>query len=125
MPASAASGPCSQIGGQFTSRIRGVTTASPLPRRFPTGKRPFTGQWIISGVTRDSGAAPLGNCVVRLFSSQTEQFIRLVTSDSITGAYSFTLGGDERGTFYVVFYKDGVTPVGGTSLRTLAGAPVG
>jgi len=74
--------------------------------------------WELSGVTRDSTGAPLGNCTVHLFYASTDQFISAQISDPTTGAFTFQIG-NNAGPFYVTAYLAGTPDVAGTSLNTL------
>ena len=75
--------------------------------------------YTLSGVTRDNTGAVLGGCTVDLFyATGDKQRYASMVSDPTTGAYTF-VSGDNVSTFFVVSYKDGGTPVGGTSLQTL------
>ena len=74
--------------------------------------------YTITGITRDNTGAVLGSCVVDLFyATGNKQRAASTTSDAV-GAYTF-VSGDNVGTYFVVSYKDGGTPVGGTSRQTL------
>lgn len=78
-------------------------------------------QLALSGVTRDSSGAVLGSCVVSLYRASDDLLMERVTSDAVTGAYSFsTLGLGAN--YYVVAYKAGSPDVVGTTVNTLTGA---
>ena len=85
-------------------------------RRFVSPK--FYGQFSLSGVTRDSTGAALGNCDVRLFQTGTDIEVAQTTSDG-AGNFSFSLG-NNAGYFYLVCYKVGSPDVSGTSVNTLS-----
>lgn len=73
----------------------------------------------ISGVTKDSAGAVLGDCVVQLFRTINDAIIEETTSDA-NGIYSFAtvaLGTQ----YYVVAYKTGSPDVAGTTVNTLIG----
>lgn len=72
----------------------------------------------LTGITRDNTGAILGNCVVDLFYATGDKQRYASTVSDAGGAYTF-VSGDNISTFFVVSYKDGGTPVGGTSLQTL------
>jgi len=76
----------------------------------------------ISGVTRDSSGAVLGSCTVWLFKTSDKSFVAEVTSDAVTGAFTFTAveGGATR--FFIRAFKDGSPNVFGTTDDDLVGA---
>jgi hypothetical protein len=80
----------------------------------------FSGSFTLSGVTKDSTGAPLGNCMVRLFESATNTELGETTSDG-SGAFTFSLG-QNSGFFYLVAYKPGSPDVAGTTVNTLTAA---
>ena len=75
---------------------------------------------VLTGVSRDSTGAALGTCIVKLFRTVDDVLIAQTTSDG-SGNYSFIL--PPSGPYYLVEYKDGGTPVAGTSLNTLTPVP--
>lgn len=86
----------------------------------PFRSRPFaTTSTFIRGVTRDSTAAALPNCTVKLFRTSDDSLADQSVSDG-SGNYSLRClpGG---GTFYVVAYLPGSPDVMGTGLKTLIG----
>lgn len=76
---------------------------------------------IITGVTKDSTGAILVSCAVALFRTVDDVFMARVTSDAVTGVYVFPPMGQQG--YYTVEYKDGATPVFGSSVNTLTGVP--
>lgn len=76
--------------------------------------------YVISGTTRDSAGAALGNCAVRLFFTETDVEADQVTSDA-SGAFVFK-SAQVGQTYYIVAYKPGSPDVAGTTLNTLTGA---
>lgn len=73
----------------------------------------------ISGVTRDSNSAILGNCTLDLFRTSTDVLVERTTSDA-NGYYCFK-GPARNTTHYVVAYKAGSPDVAGTTVSTLIG----
>lgn len=73
----------------------------------------------ISGITRDSTGAPLGNCVVQLLRTIDDVMVEKVTSDAF-GVYAFTTVGLAE-QYYVSAYKVGAPDVAGSSVNTLVG----
>lgn len=71
----------------------------------------------IVGVTRDSTGVPLGNCMVHLFKTQSDQFITEVMSDA-GGNFRHTPENNSE-SYYLVAYKPGGTDVAGTTVNTL------
>lgn len=65
----------------------------------------------LSGVTRDSALAPLGNCTVDLFFSDSNTFSRRTTSD---GSGNFSFSGPGVGPFFLRAVDASGTPVGTT-----------
>ena len=74
----------------------------------------------ISGVTKDSTGAILGNCEVDLFESVGDRFMEETSSDS-SGNYYFKSPLRTKN-YYVVAYKTGSPDVAGTTVNTLVGA---
>jgi hypothetical protein len=77
-------------------------------------------RFTISGVTRDSGGAVLGSCVVHLFRTADDLLFEQVTSDATTGAFTVSSVGLAE-SYYLVAYKPGSPDVAGTTLNTLTG----
>lgn len=71
---------------------------------------------VLSGVSRDSAGAPLGNCRVMIFRTEDKSFILETQSDaSGNWAVSMLVGGP----FFLVEYKAGSPDVAGTSVNTI------
>jgi hypothetical protein len=70
----------------------------------------------VTGVSRDSTGAALGNCTVKLYRAWDDAMIASTVSD---GSGNFTLYPPSSGPYYLVAYLDGATDVAGTSVNTL------
>ncbi len=70
----------------------------------------------ITGTTKDSTGAALGNCVVQAFLTADDSFQGQVTSDVAGG---FTIYTAQTGAHYLTCYKVGSPDVGGTSVNTI------
>ncbi len=75
----------------------------------------------IAGVTRDSAGSPVGSKTVKLMRQSDDARVASTTSHVTTGAYSFTRGGDDPNTYYVLAY-DPAVQLHGVSDRDLAPA---
>ncbi len=75
--------------------------------------------YLIAGVTRDSGGAPLGSCVIQLFRTSDDAIIEEKTSAG-DGSFSFTVPNGIT-QYYIVAYKAGSPDVAGTTVNTLVG----
>jgi hypothetical protein len=93
-------------------------TSSPGHVRSFPGPIPTQANRVVSGLTKDSGGAPLGLCTVDLFNSATDIREQSVISDA-SGNYSFTV--DPTMHYYCVAYLVGSPDVSGTTVNTLAG----
>jgi len=82
----------------------------PLPPRIAT----------IEGFTRDNTGAILGNCIVELYLTATDEPLFKTTSDA-NGFFRFTAARYSPATHYLVAYKAGSPDVAGTSVNTLQG----
>jgi hypothetical protein len=71
----------------------------------------------ITGVTKDSAGAALGNCVVQLFRTSDDQIVEETTSDG-SGNYRF-LTATPQYKHYVVAYKAGAPDVTGATVNTV------
>jgi hypothetical protein len=101
--------PWERAGG---SKIKpSVVHNLPLPARIA----------MISGVTRDGAGAILGSCRVELYETATDLPLQTVTSDAVTGAFTFTAARYAPTTHYIVAYKAGSPDRAGTTLNTLTG----
>ena len=87
---------------------------------FNSQAQKFRRNWVISGVTKDSGGAILGSCTVDLFLTQGDTWAKSTVSDATTGAYSFLVSGNGND-YYCVAYKAGSPDVAGTTVNTLYG----
>lgn len=74
---------------------------------------------LVSGVTKDSTGAVLGSCTVTLYRTLDDQVMERVTSDAITGAYSFSaIGLSEQ--YYVAALNSAGT-LAGITVNTIVG----
>lgn len=93
-----------------------------VPRRNPIFTATiFTGNFGISGVTKDSAGVALPGVSVAVY-SQSQQFLAETVSDG-AGAYSFTNIG--VGSVFVVAYLAGAPDVAGTTVNNIAPVQVG
>ncbi len=78
--------------------------------------------WMLRGITKDANGAVLPGVTVDVFRAliPCEWMGRTVSLSD--GSYAFPLP-DAVTLFFAVSYLDGVTPVAGTTLRTLVGEP--
>lgn len=74
----------------------------------------------LTGITKDSTGAALGNCVVDWFNTATDVLIGTTTSDA-NGLFEFRSAGQPPNAYYLVAYKAGVTDVTGATVNTLTG----
>lgn len=74
----------------------------------------------ISGTTKDSTGASLGNCVVDWFNTADDVKLGTTTSDA-NGFYEFRTAGQPPNAYYVVAYKAGGSDLAGTTVNTLVG----
>jgi len=103
-----------------------IFSANRFPREYLTGGTP---DWplnaptkTLAGVTRDSAGAVLGSCTVKLFRQSDDLMVATVTSDAVTGAYSFVRGGDDIFVYYVLAYAPGSPQKHGVTDRSLVPA---
>ena len=111
----------------------GTLPGTPLSvRRFLTpGRRPI--KYVISGVTRDSSGAALGNCLLEIFEvingvvTKEEPKGRLVNTgiSDASGNYSIEVYASSGVTFSVDAYKAGSPDLAGTTVNTLVGTQIG
>jgi len=73
-------------------------------------------KYAISGVTKDSAGAALGDCEVHLFYTVTDNIVGVIRSDA-NGNYQFLVGPSLS--CYAVAYKVGSPDVAGTTVNTL------
>lgn len=78
---------------------------------------------LISGVTRDSTGAVLTSCTVTLYRTLDDAVMERVTSDAVTGAYSFRAIGLSES--YYVMARNAAGPVMGVTVDTLLGTVSG
>ena len=74
----------------------------------------------VAGITKDNAGVALGSCDVYLFrdnGGDTATYIAYQESNSVTGAYSFTVF--PGSTYFVVAFKGGATPVMDVTDRTV------
>jgi hypothetical protein len=74
----------------------------------------------VAGTTKDNAGVALGSCDVYLFrdnGNDTATYIAYQESNSVTGAYSFTVFPGSA--YFVVAFKGGATPVMDVTDRTL------
>lgn len=74
----------------------------------------------LSGTTKDSSGAALGNCVVDWFNTADDVKISSTTSDA-NGLFEFRTAGQPPNAYYLVAYKAGSPDVAGTTVNTLVG----
>jgi len=86
-----------------------VVHSLPLPARTAS----------ISGLTKDNTGAVLGNCVVELYLTATNEALAQTTSDANGVFYFQNVARFSPATHYLVAYKAGSPDVAGTTLNTL------
>jgi hypothetical protein len=74
----------------------------------------------ITGTTRDSTGAVLGNCTVDWFNTADDVKLDSATSDA-NGLFEFRTGGQPPNAYYLVAYKAGSPDVAGTTINTITG----
>lgn len=74
----------------------------------------------ITGTTKDSTGAALGNCVVDWFRTSDDVKLDTTTSDA-NGLFEFRTAGQPPNAYYLVAYLAGTTDVAGTTVNTLVG----
>lgn len=94
----------------------GYQGARGLRRRPIFQSTTFRGAFSVSGVTRDSAGAALGNCVVELFLAGSNTQLGVTTSDG-SGNYSFTIGTNQA--VFLRAYKSGAPDLAGTTVNTI------
>lgn len=77
-------------------------------------------RYTITGVTKDSTGAILGNCAVNLFETST-QLIKATTISDVNGNY--LLDGTVDGIYQIHAYKSGSPDVAGATINTLVTTP--
>ena len=78
--------------------------------------------YAVSGITKDSTGAVIGNCTVDVFENcSMRRFVASTVSDA-NGNYSVMVNGPDTGmTFKVVAYKADAPDLAGTTVNTLVG----
>lgn len=76
----------------------------------------FLGAFEITGVSRDSAGAVIGDCDVALFHAASDVLRARTVSDG-AGAFTFRVG-DNSDYYYVRAYKVGAPDLAGTSVNT-------
>ena len=94
------------------------TPAVVRPWRTQPARIAMIGTIIDGGKTRDGTGAVLGNCVVELYLTATDEPLAKTTSDA-NGAYLFTAARYSPATHYIVAYKTGSPDKAGTSVNTI------
>lgn len=95
------------------------SVAKSIPAVRPFISKPFTYEYSISGVTKNSTGVILGGCTVYLFQTSNNVLQATITSDA-NGNYRFGPR-DTTTLYYVVAYKVGAPDVAGTTVNTLIG----
>lgn len=104
--------------------VNGSPSLIDVPFRYPRPihellPKPPT-QFKITGTTKDSAGAALGNCVVDWFRTSDDAKLDSVTSDA-NGLFEFRTAGQPPNAYYLVAYKAGSPDVAGTTVNTLVG----
>lgn len=94
---------------QVTKYPACVHELKPIPAKY----------YSISGVTKDSTGAALGNCTVHLIGTTDDRLYDQITSNA-SGVFEFRSASPKQ-KFYLVAYKEGGTDVAGTTVNTLVG----
>lgn len=79
-------------------------------------------RYIITGTTRDSTGAPLGNCAVELFETQNPSVVRAQTTSDANGLFTVVSTVPPLA-FFLVAYLPGSPDVAGTTVNTLTTVP--
>ena len=106
-------------GGRASSHWRGPVVGR--MSRGPIGtaqsrSKGVTSNPTLTGISRDSAGAPTGTCQILAFCTVNKTLAGETTSDA-SGNWSMVVL--TSGPFFLVEYKDGGTPVAGSSLNTL------
>ena len=96
-------------------RVAKFASKVAYPRALPIRPVRFT----ITGTTKDSTSAPLGNCVTHLLRTSDDKILEQSTSDA-NGVYLVTAAGAGTDN-YLVAYKPGSPDVAGTTVNTIVG----
>jgi hypothetical protein len=102
----------------------GMPSLIDLPFAFPKPVhelRPIPPTYFrLTGTTRDSAGAALGNCVVDWFNTADDRLLGTTTSDA-NGLFEFRSAGQPPNAYYLVAYLAGSPDVAGTTVNTLVG----
>lgn len=79
-------------------------------------------RYLLTGVTKDSAGTPISGVTLTAFEAATERVVNMVTSNG-SGVYSIEVHSIPGTLFQIDAYKDGVTPLAGTTLNTLTATP--
>lgn len=108
------------VGGRYGSPVNlgnGVGLIAPksfyLPFETPT-------RYIITGITRDSTGAALGNVTVDLFDTASDTIRGTTISD---GNGNYLIDAQIDSTYYLVAYRTGAPDVAGTTVNTIIASP--
>ena len=100
----------------------GVPSTKSLPSVRAFNAFPSASRWqlfSISGITKDSAGAALGNCVIKLYRTSDDLESYSTVSDD-SGNYILPVNNLTQ--WYAVAYKAGSPDVAGTTVNTLVGA---
>jgi hypothetical protein len=98
-------------GTNALPKVRAFSSSLPTPMRWQL--------FSITGITKDSAGAALGNCVIKLFRTSDDLESYSTVSDA-SGNYILPV--DNLTQWYAVAYKAGSPDVAGTTVNTLIGA---
>ena len=104
-------------GGVITTSFNWANSIKNGNLIYTTGGESVT----VAGITKDNAGVALGSCDVYLFrdnGNDTATYIAYQESNSVTGAYSFTVFPGSA--YFVVAFKGGATPVMDVTYRDLA-----
>jgi hypothetical protein len=113
--------PAEYPNGSAPMSIRGISRRN-RTKGFNSTSKKFFGKFSISGVTRDSSGAALGNCACDLFETATDTVVARTISD-VNGLFSFAIG-TNSGFFYIVAYKATAPDVTGATVNFVVGSEV-
>ena len=97
-------------------RLRFLGRIPVFPNPLSTPQR-----YVVTGTTRDSTRAPLGNCNVELFETASNK-LRAVTTSDANGLFTIVSTVAPLA-FFLVAYLPGSPDVAGTSVNTLTTVP--
>ena len=113
----------SSLGQAIFTRLGTITTCFNWAISIANGNVIYTagGESVtVAGITKDNAGVALGSCDVYLFrdnGNDTATYIAYQESNSVTGAYSFTVF--PGSVYFVVAFKGGATPVMDVTDRTV------